>query len=280
VVSVTNAPRSRRPWRCRSISIGKGGGPPAVNDPEDVARDGRDTGRGMGASSGPVARALQVRAEVAPELHEPFRGRVCGGACPSGGGGAGRRAQHDPPARHAHPASTGRPRPTLYLIFADVGEKLAATYMIHSLLRRNLAGWMGALYGRGAGLPHSLKEHQMPTISRPRRLAVAAGGVGRAMCVSVLPAAATQEAPPSKALRADPMAHAPRQAQAAASAAVGCDEAVLGLRGRGGNTGRGAAVRSLTSAPTTQYSSAAPEASGHSHVHLGGTGQSVQHDLP
>jgi hypothetical protein len=38
----------------------------------------------------------------------------------------------------------------------------------------------------------------------------------------------------------------------------------------------GAAVRSLTSAPTTQYSSAALEASGHSCVHLGGTGQSVQ----
>ncbi|MFF3143009.1 hypothetical protein ACFVRU_15090 [Streptomyces sp. NPDC057927] len=51
-----------------------------------------------------------------------------------------------------------------------------------------------------------------------RRLAVAAVG---AMCVSVLPAAATQGAPPSKALRAGPTAPAPRQAQAAASAAVG-----------------------------------------------------------
>ncbi|MFD8766003.1 hypothetical protein ACFV03_44875 [Streptomyces mirabilis] len=51
-----------------------------------------------------------------------------------------------------------------------------------------------------------------------RRLTVAAVG---AMCVSVLPAAATQGAPPSKALRAGPAAPAPRQAQAAASAAVG-----------------------------------------------------------
>ncbi|WP_246143796.1 glycosyl hydrolase family 28-related protein [Actinacidiphila oryziradicis] len=33
---------------------------------------------------------------------------------------------------------------------------------------------------------------------------------------------------------------------------------------------------SLTSAPTTQYSSAALEASGHAYVHLSGTGQSVQ----
>ncbi|KAF5993153.1 hypothetical protein ACIQWL_14845 [Streptomyces mirabilis] len=51
-----------------------------------------------------------------------------------------------------------------------------------------------------------------------RRLTVAAVG---AMCVSVLPAAATQGAPPSKALRAGPTAPAPRQAQAAASTAVG-----------------------------------------------------------
>jgi hypothetical protein len=43
-----------------------------------------------------------------------------------------------------------------------------------------------------------------------------------------------------------------------------------------GTPGGGAAVRSLPSAPTTQYSSAALEASGHSYVHLGGTGQSVQ----
>jgi hypothetical protein len=61
----------------------------------------------------------------------------------------------------------------------------------------------------------------MLTIPGPRRLAVAAVAAVGAVRVSVLPAVATQEAPPSKALRADPMAHAPRQAQAAASAAVG-----------------------------------------------------------
>ncbi|MEW1864953.1 discoidin domain-containing protein, partial [Streptomyces sp. NPDC088194] len=43
-----------------------------------------------------------------------------------------------------------------------------------------------------------------------------------------------------------------------------------------GTTGGGATVTSLTSAPTTQYSSAALEASGHAYVHLGGTGNSVR----
>ncbi|WP_308012230.1 galactose-binding domain-containing protein [Actinacidiphila acidipaludis] len=43
-----------------------------------------------------------------------------------------------------------------------------------------------------------------------------------------------------------------------------------------GTTAGGATVTSLTSAPATQYSSPALEASGHSYVHLGGTGSSVQ----
>ncbi|MCT9112109.1 discoidin domain-containing protein [Streptomyces mirabilis] len=116
----------------------------------------------------------------------------------------------------------------------------------------------------------------MLTIPRPRRLAVAAVAAVGAMCVSVLPAAATQGAPPSKALRAGPTAHAPRQAQAAASAAVGATTPFSVYEAEEGTPGGGAAVRSLTSAPTTQYSSAALEASGHSYVHLGGTGQSVQ----
>ncbi|NUS12491.1 MAG: carbohydrate-binding protein [Streptomyces sp.] len=41
-------------------------------------------------------------------------------------------------------------------------------------------------------------------------------------------------------------------------------------------TGGGAGTVALTAAPTTQFSSAALEASGHAYVHLGGTGQSVQ----
>jgi len=88
--------------------------------------------------------------------------------------------------------------------------------------------------------------------------AVAAVG---AMCVSVLPAAAAQEAPPSRA---------------AASAAVGAATPFSVYEAEAGTPGGGAAVRALTSAPTTQYSSAALEASGHSYVHLGDTDQSVQ----
>jgi parallel beta-helix repeat protein len=43
-----------------------------------------------------------------------------------------------------------------------------------------------------------------------------------------------------------------------------------------GTLSGGAGTVALTSAPTTQYSSAALEASGHAYVHLAGTGQSVQ----
>ncbi|MER5514062.1 carbohydrate-binding protein [Streptomyces sp. NPDC002763] len=103
----------------------------------------------------------------------------------------------------------------------------------------------------------------MLTISRPRRLAVAAVAAVGAMCVSVLPAAATQAALPS-------------EAHAAASAAVGATTPFSVYEAEAGTPGGGAAVRSLTSAPTTQYSSAALEASGHSYVHLGDTGQSVR----
>lgn len=118
----------------------------------------------------------------------------------------------------------------------------------------------------------------MLTIPRPRRLAVAAVAAVGALCVSVLPAAATPEAPSSEVVRAVPADHAPRQAQprAAASAAVGATKPFSVYEAEAGTPGGGAAVRSLTSAPTTQYSSAALEASGHSYVHLAGTGQSVQ----
>ena len=101
----------------------------------------------------------------------------------------------------------------------------------------------------------------MLTTPRPRRLAVAAVAAVGAMCVSVLPAAAAQEAPPSRT---------------AASAAVGAATPFSVYEAEAGTPGGGAAVRALTSAPTTQYSSAALEASGHSYVHLGDTGQSVQ----
>ncbi|MGW7541585.1 discoidin domain-containing protein [Streptomyces sp. NPDC054770] len=111
----------------------------------------------------------------------------------------------------------------------------------------------------------------MPTIPRPRRLAMAAVAAVGAMCVAVLPAAAVQQAPPSKTLRTGPTAAAHPRAQAAGAATP-----FSVYEAEAGTPGGGAAVRSLTSAPTTQYSSAALEASGHSYVHLDGTGQSVQ----
>lgn len=101
----------------------------------------------------------------------------------------------------------------------------------------------------------------MLTILRPRQLAVTVVAAVGALCVSALPAAAIHKAPP---------------ARTAASAAVGATTPFSVYEAEGGTPGGGAAVRSLTSAPTTQYSSAALEASGHSYVHLGGTGQSVR----
>jgi hypothetical protein len=111
----------------------------------------------------------------------------------------------------------------------------------------------------------------MLTIPRPRRLVVAAVAAVGAMCVAVLPAAAVQQAPPSKTVRTGPTAAAHPRAQAAGAATP-----FSVYEAEAGTPGGGAAVRSLTSAPTTQYSSAALEASGHSYVHLDGTGQSVQ----
>ncbi len=101
----------------------------------------------------------------------------------------------------------------------------------------------------------------MLTIRRPRQLAVTVVAAVGALCVSALPAAAIHKSPP---------------ARTAASAAVGATTPFSVYEAEGGTPGGGAAVRSLTSAPTTQYSSAALEASGHSYVHLGGTGQSVR----
>ncbi|MFJ4785029.1 carbohydrate-binding protein [Streptomyces sp. NPDC088794] len=101
----------------------------------------------------------------------------------------------------------------------------------------------------------------MLTIPRPRRLAavVAAVTAVGAMCVSVPPAVAT-----------------PAVSAAAPTAAVGATTPFKIYEAEAGTPAGGAAVRSLTSAPTTQYSSFVLEASGHSYVHLADTGQSVQ----
>ncbi|MGW1213872.1 carbohydrate-binding protein [Streptomyces sp. NPDC002499] len=108
----------------------------------------------------------------------------------------------------------------------------------------------------------------MLTIPRPRRLAavVAAVTAVGAMCVSVPPAVATPVASVTT----------PAAAAAAPTAAVGATTPFKIYEGEAGTQAGGASVRSLTSAPTTQYSSAVLEASGHSYVHLADTGQSVQ----
>ncbi|WP_329454039.1 discoidin domain-containing protein [Streptomyces sp. NBC_01497] len=107
-----------------------------------------------------------------------------------------------------------------------------------------------------------------------RRLAVIAATALGALCVSVLPAGASAQAAPTGASRAVRTAPAAKP-EPAASAAVGATTPFSTYEAEAGSVGGGAAVTSLTSAPTTQYSSAALEASGHGYVHLGGTGQSV-----
>ncbi|MBO3747869.1 carbohydrate-binding protein [Streptosporangiaceae bacterium NEAU-GS5] len=62
----------------------------------------------------------------------------------------------------------------------------------------------------------------------------------------------------------------------AAAAAVGAALAFTSYEAESGTLGGGATSVTLTSAPATQYSSAALEASGHAYAHLGGSGQSVQ----
>ncbi|GAA5191006.1 glycosyl hydrolase family 28-related protein [Rugosimonospora acidiphila] len=63
---------------------------------------------------------------------------------------------------------------------------------------------------------------------------------------------------------------------ALADPAAGATPPFASYEAEAGALGGGATVVSLTAAPTTQYSSAALEASGHAYVRLTGTGQSVQ----
>jgi Right handed beta helix region len=62
----------------------------------------------------------------------------------------------------------------------------------------------------------------------------------------------------------------------ASAATVGATTPFTSYEAEAGTLGGGATVVSLTAAPTTQYSSAALEASGHAYVQLTGTGQYVR----
>src|SRR5690242_9420780 len=63
---------------------------------------------------------------------------------------------------------------------------------------------------------------------------------------------------------------------AAAAAGAGATLPFTSYEAEAGTLGGGATAVTLTAAPTTQYSSAALEASGHAYVHLAAGGQSVQ----
>ncbi|MGW6194586.1 carbohydrate-binding protein [Kribbella sp. NPDC055110] len=68
----------------------------------------------------------------------------------------------------------------------------------------------------------------------------------------------------------------PEAAAAAAAATSGATVPFTSYEAEAGSLGGGATSVSLTAAPTTQYSGASLEASGHAYAHLAGTGQSVQ----
>ncbi|WP_405020031.1 carbohydrate-binding protein [Kitasatospora sp. NBC_00070] len=72
------------------------------------------------------------------------------------------------------------------------------------------------------------------------------------------------------------LAVVPAVSSTAASPAVGAATGFTSYEAESGTLGGGAAVTSVTSAPTTPYSSPELEASGHAHVRLGSTGQSVR----
>jgi hypothetical protein len=101
-----------------------------------------------------------------------------------------------------------------------------------------------------------------------RRLGVTVVAVAGLLWMSLTPASAVS--------RNAHTTHAPSAVAAATSTAVGATTPFTTYEAEAGTLGGGAAAVSLTSAPTTQYSSAALEASGHAYVHLGGTGQSVR----
>ncbi|MEU6345868.1 carbohydrate-binding protein [Streptomyces sp. NPDC046977] len=97
-----------------------------------------------------------------------------------------------------------------------------------------------------------------------RRLVAIALAAAAGLCVSASPAGAA-------AHRADQAA-----SSTAGATAAGATTAFRIYEAEAGTPGGGATVTSLTSPPTTQYSSAALEASGHAYAHLSGTGHSVQ----
>ena len=104
--------------------------------------------------------------------------------------------------------------------------------------------------------------------SRSVRRSAAVGAALLGMVVAAATLTSAFAAPPSPAAAAKNATAAPT--------AVGATTPFTSYEAEAGALGGGASVVSLTAAPTTQYSNASLEASGHAYVHLSGTGQSVQ----
>ncbi|SEG75788.1 Right handed beta helix region [Actinacidiphila yanglinensis] len=109
-----------------------------------------------------------------------------------------------------------------------------------------------------------------------QRLAVAAVAVIAAVGVSVPPAVAAAGSTAAPPAGAQARSHATGALASATATTAGATTPFTTYEAEAGTLGGGAGKVSLTAAPTSQYSSAALEASGHGYVHLAGTGQSVQ----
>ncbi|WNI16124.1 discoidin domain-containing protein [Actinacidiphila sp. ITFR-21] len=123
-----------------------------------------------------------------------------------------------------------------------------------------------------------MRENSRPlrAVGLVPRLAVALAAASGMVWMSFAPAGAATS--PATSPATAPAAAAPRAAVqlAPAAAEAGATTPFTTYEAEAGTLGGGAGAVSLTAAPTTQYSSAALEASGHAYVHLAGTGQSVQ----
>jgi hypothetical protein len=106
---------------------------------------------------------------------------------------------------------------------------------------------------------------------------VMSGGSGSMAATSGTPAGGGEDASSGSGAISEPDGSTGNDAaEVGASAIVGATTAFVSYEAEAGNVGGGAAVVSLTSPPTTQYSSAMLEASGHAYVHLIATGQYVE----
>ncbi|MEE4544798.1 discoidin domain-containing protein [Streptomyces sp. V4-01] len=122
---------------------------------------------------------------------------------------------------------------------------------------------------RGSAAPLR-RRALIPGLAVPLAAVLGLAWTGAAPAGAVSPPAARAQA------GAPAPARVPTTAAAAAAAGVGASTAFTTYEGEAGTLGGGASTVALTSAPTTQYSSAALEASGHAYAHLGATGQSVR----